>query len=226
MAAPKRILLVDDNPVNLSVLRAMLGREDYELIAATSGRAAQDLAVSNPNFDLILLDVSMPDVNGIDVCRFLRNHPETEHIPIVLLSAVCVDDDSIQEGLRAGADGYLTKPLDETALRTWVRATLRISALEHEVTALARAGLNSDSETILEEIAGLSHRVNNALQALYASAELLGLQVDGNERALHLIADILEQTENAATMVTQASMAAREFLRRQSAAAAHGQRRS
>jgi len=214
--AAARILLVDDNPVNLSVLRAMLGREDYELIGATSGQSAQDLVEANPNFDLILLDVAMPDINGIEVCRQLRNNPATEHIPIVLLSAVRKDDESISQGLAAGADGYLTKPIDECELRTWVKATLRISALERKVALFSANDAQSKYEDFIAQVSQLSHPVNNALQAVCANAELLALQLENSERGKTLVSEIVAQVEKAATLVTQTSVMARQVAVRRS----------
>ena len=109
---PATILLVDDNPVNLSILRTMLGKDGHELIAADGGHAAIELVSNNPTFDLILLDVALPDLDGIEVCRRLKGDTRTADIPIVLVSAVKTDDESIRQGLEAGADGYLTKPIE------------------------------------------------------------------------------------------------------------------
>jgi len=131
----------------------------------------------------------------------------------VLLSGVRKDDESISQGIEAGADGYLTKPIDERELRTWVRATLRISSLEREVSALS-AGAHREIEEVIGQFAGLSHSVNNALQALYANTELLALELGDSERGKALVAEILAQTEKAATLVTQASVTARQHALR------------
>jgi CheY-like chemotaxis protein len=210
--AEATILLVDDNPVNLSVLRALLAREGYELVGADSGQAALDLVRTNPGFDLVLLDVSMPDVNGIEVCRALKADPSTEHIPIVLVSAVRTDDATIKKGLEVGAEGYLTKPIDDLTLRAWVRATLRISRLERAVSHPGESNGLSRTE-VMAHFANLSHAVNNPLQALYANAELLGLELGGSGRSRMLVEEILSHTERVAELVTSASLLAKDKLK-------------
>jgi len=209
--AEATILIVDDNPVNLSVLRALLGREDYDLIATDSGESALDLAKCNPTFDLIMLDVSMPGINGIEVCRQLKTEPITKHLPILLISAFRTDEASIREGLEAGADGYITQPVEDIALRAWVRATLRISRLEKQLAECAPKK-DADPDAVFQRFAKLSHAVNNPLQALCAAADLLALELDENSGGQELLREILRNAEEAAKLVAEASMAAKTQL--------------
>jgi CheY-like chemotaxis protein len=209
--ATASILIVDDNPVNLRVLRAFLNRADYEVIAAENGLSALGILKSNPIFDLVLLDVMMPDISGIEVCRQLKADPGTSHIPIVLISAQRVDEKSIAEGLQAGADGYLTQPIEEMALRAWVKATLRISQLHRELRESTPAPDSSQRE-IIGRFAELSHKVNNPMQALYAAAELLMLETDGNPQGTSLVTDILQQAERITRLVAEESLLAKQLL--------------
>lgn len=206
------ILIVDDNPVNLSVLRALLSRDDYDLVASDGGQSAIDLAKANPSFDLVMLDVAMPDLDGIEVCRQIKADAATAHIPILLISAYRTDEASIREGLEAGADGYLTQPIEDMALRAWVKATLRISKLQRELTLRGNDG--GSGTPLMERFAKLSHGVNNPLQALYAAADLLALEMDENSGGQELIHEIIDNAEQVAKMVAEASLAAKQELQK------------
>lgn len=210
--ADAAILMVDDDPINIKLFRALLGTEDYDLVAADSGREAVEIVTANPKFDLVLLDVSMPDLDGIEVCRRLKEDPRTRHIPIVLVSAYRTDDQSVREGLRVGADGYLTKPIDDVILRAWVKATLRISQLQRE---LARQNANGgcDDTALLKRFAELSHEVNNPLQAIYAGAELLGLDLSHEPKSRELLNQIRAGAEKVAALVARASIAAKDRIK-------------
>lgn len=206
-----KILLVDDNRVNLTMLRALLNQDDYDLVASDSAQATLDLVRENPNFDLILLDVVMPDMDGVEVCRQLKADPQTAHIPIVLISALRTDDESVRKGLQMGADGYLAKPVEDVALRAWVKATLRISQLQRELAGRQFATRAGD-ENLLHLFARLSHSVNNPLQALYAAADMLTLELPEGSTSRALVADILIQAERVAEMVANASLMAKREL--------------
>jgi two-component system cell cycle response regulator len=206
-----RVLLVDDNPNNLRVLRSILGSEEYDIIAVDSGQAALDLVGVNPTFNLILLDVAMPDLNGIEVCRRLKSDPHTEHIPILLISALKPHDATVREGLEAGADAYLGKPVDAAALRAWVRATLRISRFERGGEPASDGQTLSDRD-VLERAARLSQRVNDPLQALCAAADLLALELPADAKGRGYVEEILAQAERVAGIVAEASREARNRL--------------
>ena len=109
----RRVLVADDDPDMLTILRVNLEAEGYAVDEARDGAAAWDMA-RDIRPDMVVLDVMMPRIDGIDVLTRIRNDPDTRDIPIVLLTAKATDDD-IWEGWRAGADYYLTKPfqLDE-----------------------------------------------------------------------------------------------------------------
>lgn len=206
------ILIVDDNPVNLGVLRGLLSRDDYDLVAAKDGESALDIVRANPTFDLILLDVFMPGINGIEVCRRLKEDPNTAPIPIVLVSAHLTDEASIREGLAAGAEGYLTKPIEDVALRAWVKATLRISSLQRKLFSAEPPEKRPPAQEVMERFARLSHAVNNPLQALYAAADLLSLDLEENESQQALVRDILANAERVAQIVAEASLLAKSRL--------------
>jgi len=132
---PPRILIVDDNPVNVKVLQTRLAAEGYEVITAADGEEGLAAARSLTP-DLILLDVMMPKVDGFEVCRQLRADAAFPFTPIILVTAMA-DSKDIVAGLEAGGDEYLTKPVDHAALAARVRSMLRIKRLHDTVETLA-----------------------------------------------------------------------------------------
>jgi CheY-like chemotaxis protein len=108
-------LIVDDEAINLKLVSRLLEMEGYEVITARSGEAALRLIEQSPP-DLALLDVRMPDMEGFELCRRLRQNPHMAGIPIVMLTAL-VDEKDRQKGIEAGADDCLPKPFDVDLLR-------------------------------------------------------------------------------------------------------------
>src|SRR5207247_2427490 len=132
---PPRVLVVDDNPSNVRVVRARLAGEGYDVVTAGDGEEALTVArATGP--DLILLDVMMPKLDGIEVCRRLKAMRDLPFTPIILVT-VMTDAKDVVTGLEAGADEYLTKPVDHAALCARVRSMLRIKALHDTVAAQA-----------------------------------------------------------------------------------------
>jgi class 3 adenylate cyclase len=132
---PPRVLIADDNAANVRILRTRLAADGYEVV--TAGDGEQALAVAHEaEPDLILLDIMMPKVDGIEVCRRLKARPNPSFVPIILVTAM-TDAKDIVAGLEAGADEYLTKPVDHAALAARVRSMLRIKALHDTVAEQA-----------------------------------------------------------------------------------------
>jgi len=150
MHKPPRILIVDDNETNRDILRTRLGRQGYELMEAADGEEAMAAAREHLP-DLILLDVMMPKVDGIEACRQLKADANLPFIPIILVTAKA-DTKDVVAGLEAGADEYLTKPVDQAALAARVKSMLRIKELTDEVRAQA-ADLASWNRTLEERVA-------------------------------------------------------------------------
>jgi len=135
MHDPPRILIVDDNDTNRCLLTARLGAEGYETTEAENGERA--LAVAHEVApDVVLLDVMMPKIDGFEVCRRMKGDPTLGFVPIVMVTAR-TDSKDVVTGLNAGADEYLTKPIDHAALVARVRSMLRIKELHDRVEAQA-----------------------------------------------------------------------------------------
>lgn len=125
-----RILVVDDNPLNVKLLCAKLMRDYYTVLTAESGAAALEIAHAQKP-DLVLLDVNMPEMDGFEVCRRLKADAATRHIPVVMVTALSEIEYRVQ-GLDSGADDFLTKPVNDIALMARVRSCLRLKSLMDE----------------------------------------------------------------------------------------------
>lgn len=119
----EKILIVDDDVDSLKLISMMLKRQGYEVAVAESGVKALKIAAGEDP-DLIILDVMMPDMNGLDVCRNLRADPQTVEIPIIMFTAKTMIDDKVK-GYEAGADDYLTKPTHPAELANRVKSVLQ-----------------------------------------------------------------------------------------------------
>ncbi len=167
MRTPPRILVVDDNPENLDIFQARLARHGYEIVTAKDGEEA--LAVAKESLpDLILLDIMMPKLDGIEVCRRLRADPAFPFTPIVMVTARG-DAKDIVAGLEAGGDEYLTKPVDQAALVARVKSMLRIKAL-HDTAQEQSAQLAAQAA----ELSELNRTLEERVQAQVAQLERLG----------------------------------------------------
>ena len=133
-----RILVVDDVEPNVRLLEAKLTLEYYEVLTATDGHTAIEVA-SAERPDIILLDVMMPGMDGFETCRRLKADPVTRHIPIVLVTALDGREDKIR-GLEAGADDFITKPIDDVILFARVKSLVRLKAVMDELREREESG--------------------------------------------------------------------------------------
>jgi adenylate cyclase len=163
MRTPPRILIADDNPSNLDILRTRLAVHGYELLTAADGEEALRLA-REMRPDLVLLDVMMPKMDGLEVCRRLKADASLPFMPIIMITAK-TDSKDIVAGLEAGGDEYLTKPVDQAALVARIKSMLRIKALQDTVQDQA-AGLQSQAEQLSEWNRTLERRVAEQLDEL------------------------------------------------------------
>jgi adenylate cyclase len=149
MHDPARILIVDDNPTNRDILATRLAIHGYDLRHAADGEEALAVARSFVP-DLVLLDVMMPKMNGFDACRLLKSDPTLPFMAVILVTAKA-DTRDVVAGLEAGADEYLTKPVDQAALVARVRSVLRLKAL-HDQTVAQAADLAKWNRTLEQRV--------------------------------------------------------------------------
>ncbi|RZJ23799.1 MAG: PleD family two-component system response regulator, partial [Brevundimonas sp.] len=133
-----RILVVDDVEPNVRLLEAKLTLEYYEVLTAMDGATAIEIA-SAERPDIILLDVMMPGMDGFETCRRLKADPVTRHIPVVLVTALDGREDKIR-GLEAGADDFVTKPIDDVILFARVKSLVRLKAVMDELREREESG--------------------------------------------------------------------------------------
>ncbi|RKY86466.1 diguanylate cyclase response regulator [candidate division KSB1 bacterium] len=126
-----KILVVDDIAINLELQKAYLTAAGYEVIEAKSGQEALQ-KVRDEKPDLILLDVMMPKMSGYEVCKILKNDPETQFIPIIMVTALTSVEDKIR-GIEAGADDFISRPFNKTELMARVKSLLRIKFLQDQL---------------------------------------------------------------------------------------------
>lgn len=172
------ILMVDDNPKNLQLLGTTLRNEGYNLEFATSGRMALNW-VSKKIFDLILLDIMMPEMSGFEVCEQIRKIPEYNDVPIVFLTAK-TEKESVVQGFKLGAQDYITKPFDTSELLARVRTHLELRYSREQLKSI-----NKNLEELVKERTRELEVLNSQLQA--ANQELVNLD-KAKAEFLHIIA--------------------------------------
>jgi two-component system cell cycle response regulator len=177
-----RILVVDDILANVKVLEARLVAEYFEVLTAFDGFSALALC-DQTQVDLILLDVMMPGMDGFEVCERLKANPKTAHIPVVMVTALDQPSDRVR-GLKAGADDFLTKPVNDLQLVSRVKSLLRLKTLSDELRVRAT------SAPTLDELGRLSEgRVEDAAQVL-----LVDPRASSQERIIKALKPVAEVT--------------------------------
>ena len=220
MAAPTpKVLLVDDEPRNLRILEGILAPLCYDLRVAESGEKALEQVAADPP-DIVLLDVMMPGLSGFEVCSRLKSQPDTQFIPVVLVT-VLSDRESRVTGIEAGADDFVSKPVDANELRARVRSLLRVKSLHDQLQRKtgeleeSNRALFEANRRILEAsqrksafLASMSHELRTPLNAIIGFTRLIlrrgaealpeaqreNLRKVGlsGDHLLHLINDILD----------------------------------
>jgi CheY-like chemotaxis protein/two-component sensor histidine kinase len=172
------ILVVDDEPRNFNVVEALLGHQGYHLHHAISGKEAiAQLEELRP--DLILLDMMMPEMNGIQFCQHIKAIPQWQTIPIIMVTALSEKSD-LANCLNAGADDFVSKPINSIELRARVHSMLRIKQQYDDIQGLSalRAETVAVLERTLNELRGslasrLSHEINTPLNGIVCTIDLL-----------------------------------------------------
>ncbi|MEO1144507.1 MAG: hybrid sensor histidine kinase/response regulator [Cyanobacteria bacterium J06638_22] len=172
------ILVVDDEPNNFDVIESLLIGQPYELQYTYSGKEAiAFLDTFQP--DLILLDVMMPDMDGIEVCKRIKTLPQWQTTPIIMITALSAKED-LERCLTAGADDFISKPVNSLELRARIKSMLRIKSQYDSISSLVSLRENTLSllQNSLDELRGtisssLPHELNTPLTGLAGTLELL-----------------------------------------------------
>jgi len=187
------VLIVDDIPTNVRLLEARLTAEYFEVRTASSGREALAIAAEGQT-DIILLDVMMPEMDGVEVCQRLKADAKTAHVPVLMITALDHPSDRVK-GLQAGADDFLTKPVDDVQLMARVKSLVRLKALTDELRARAQTG---------QEIA-----IEDAMRAMNTANSEGGviLLVDNDPRSADRVRGYLTPTHNVDVLSNPADAA-------------------
>jgi len=178
--AAASILVVDDDQRNVRLVESILRTHGYTVLQAYDGDEALQIVQERPP-DLLLLDVMMPKMSGFEVCRTLRARPETQLLPIIMVTALNALEDKVQ-GLELGADDFLTKPINRSELIAKVRSILRVKALQDEVEHQRRAleAANRELLTIQRFKESMSqmvvHDLKNPLAGIMGNIQLIQMQ--------------------------------------------------
>jgi two-component system, cell cycle response regulator len=175
-----RILVVDDVPANVKLLEVRLLAEYFDVLTATNGPDAIETC-ENGKIDVVLLDVMMPDMDGLEVCRRLKGDPATSHIPVVMITALDQVADRVR-GLEAGADDFLTKPVNDLQLMTRVKSLVRLKMLTDELRLRASTTRNIGIEELLSR------------RQLAEEATPKVLLIDEREQSFERIREMLQRT--------------------------------
>lgn len=133
-----RVLVVDDIDFNVKLLDTRLKQEYYQVITAVNGlEAVKSAKINKP--DLILMDVMMPEMNGFEATKIIKSNPELAHIPIIIVTALNAQEDKVR-GLEAGADDFLTKPINDKALFARIKSLLRLKLMNDELRLRVQTG--------------------------------------------------------------------------------------
>lgn len=187
-----RVLVVDDILPNVKLLEAKLASEYYDVLTATSGQEAlQKVATDNP--DIVLLDVMMPGMDGFEVCRRIKADPELAHTPVVMVTALTDTADRVK-GLEAGADDFLSKPLNDIALMARVRSLVRLKMTVDEwrvrETTATQLGVVEETVSVMDEpvekarvliIEDQSFESDKFIEALAVDDDAVRVSVSGAE---------------------------------------------
>jgi two-component system sensor histidine kinase/response regulator len=162
-----KVLIADDDDRIVDAFSAILGRDGYQVVGATSGKAALGIVDSEAP-DVIVLDVLMPDLSGIEVCRQVKANPRTRFVPVILITGMSARSQRL-EGLNSGADDFISKPVDPLELTARVRSLLRTKQLYDQVEAHRReleqrvAERTKELQVALDRLQELSRVKSNIL---------------------------------------------------------------
>jgi len=178
-----RILVVDDIPANVKLLEARLLAEYFDVLTAEDGFKALEIC-NNTQVDIVLLDIMMPGMDGFEVCERLKSNPRTMHIPVVMVTALDQPSDRVR-GLKAGADDFLTKPVNDLQLVSRVKSLVRLKTMSDELRMRAETARAIGIEDLLRD----EGRIEEPGQVL-----LVDPRANSQERIIKMLKPVAEVT--------------------------------
>ncbi len=192
---PPKILVVDDEALIVMLIEKTLESSGYNIVTAGDGIEALE-KVEDEGPDLIILDVMMPKMNGLEVCRRLKNNDKTRPIPVVMLTSKDYIEDKIT-GFETGADDYITKPFNPKEFQARIKSLMERNLYQH------KRAENEKQQALEKMVEGIAHEVRNPIVSIGGFARRIRNKLSPNDR-LHTYADhIIQEVERLETMVNQ-----------------------
>jgi DNA-binding response OmpR family regulator len=185
----KKILVIDDHPDSVFLLKDKLEREGFEVITAYDGKSGLQRAI-NDNPDLILLDVIMPDISGLEVCRTILKTQSTKDIPVILVTGKA-DAEDTKEGLQAGAFDYIRKPVNKTELLARIHSALKLRETTKLLIEVEK--MNTFTATVVTA----NHEIRGPLTLINLSATALRREINKEEIKKEALLKRIELIETA-----------------------------
>ena len=186
------ILIVDDNPVHLRMEQMMLSKKGYRTAVATNAAGCIE-AARKLKPDLILLDIVMPEMNGLDACKVLRRDERTKDIPVIFVTGR-TDDEVLQEAFESGGTDYVRKPVSAIELLT------RISSALSQKILIQKLLEEEKLDGMLEMAGAVCHELNQPLQVISGYSTLLMMDMAENHELYGYVTEIREQVERMAAI--------------------------
>jgi len=200
MNQPSKILVADDDPRNVRLMESILKASGYPVIRAYDGQEALD-KIASERPDLVLLDVMMPRMTGLEVCQKVRTQYETRLLPVIMVTALNALEEKVQ-ALEMGADDFLSKPINKVELLAKLRSMLRVKSLHDEVESTRRELEEKNLDLVrMEEFKEnlmrmVVHDLKNPLAGIMGNLQLLQMKGAGQDPA-HVL-EIVGRTEESA----------------------------
>jgi two-component system cell cycle response regulator len=187
----KKILIIDDNPDNVFLLKDRLEREKFDVVTAYEGQMGIEKAEAE-NPDLILLDILMPGISGLDVCKAISSNDKTKTIPIILLTALS-EVENLKEGFAAGAFDYIRKPFNRVELVARINSALRFREVNQILIELEKV------KTFGATVATANHEIKQPLTLINLSIAAIRRELSKPELSKDVVMKRVEFIENAAS---------------------------
>lgn len=187
-----RILIVDDMPINIELMKSILMKQDYQIVAAKNGNSALSKVKAN-RFDLILLDIILPDIDGFEVCRVIKQNKHNASTPIIFLTGQR-DNDSLVKGFKLGAVDYILKPFSEEELLARVHLHVTLSRTQEELK-LAKVEAEEAVKAKAMFLANMSHEIRTPLNGIVGMIDILKeTNLDDDQTEYVDVVDISSET--------------------------------